>query len=355
MRAKHARPVLTLDLDGPSTRLVDALRVHTGQSEEILEVPISQLKINPNNPPSRTEDGEELDSLASSISEIGIIQPLIVTTYGDGWMILAGNRRYAAARIAGLRTVPIVIRDDLQDCIDEVMLAENGSRLELTPLQEAESYRRLIDNGFSQARTAKVAGKSQGHVSQRLALLDLPDPVKDLIRAGTISAWDAYQTREAPVDVLMQAAELPIPRSMSWKDQVGLIVQSQRAAIRQLETLQPTHRMNPAEPPLTKDEERSGTTRSTPPVLTVFPDPRTGERRSESIDHPTQDQWAAVMAAFILGGSQVTEKLRTEVPTDGITQQQACWLFAAAEARLGSNRLLAAEYQRIIEQLQEEK
>ncbi|MCL1906759.1 MAG: ParB/RepB/Spo0J family partition protein [Propionibacteriaceae bacterium] len=197
------RPTLTLDSDTTGPGIVAAMSRTSGSTE----VPIEDVYTNPSNPESRILPSESLENMAESFQEIGIIHPLVVVTTADGHMVLAGNRRLAAARLAGLPTVPVIVRNDLRGRTDEVMLAENGARLDLTPLEEATAYQRLIDAGVSQVKIARSAGRSQAHVSQRLTLLTLPQEVQELIKEDHVSAWDAYQQRNTDPVILKEVAQ----------------------------------------------------------------------------------------------------------------------------------------------------
>lgn len=160
---------------------------------QVLELPVDVIEPDPANP---RDDLGDLDGLAASIREIGIIEPVVVTPLTDDrYRLLAGERRHAAARLAGCMTIPAIIRpqlDDHQRLIAAVI--ENLQRKELAPLEEAKAYARLVDEfQLSQDEIATKVGCSQAHVSKRLALLDLPDRAKQALRAGDLGVGDAYQ------------------------------------------------------------------------------------------------------------------------------------------------------------------
>ncbi|MDA0260576.1 MAG: ParB/RepB/Spo0J family partition protein [Proteobacteria bacterium] len=158
------------------------------------EVPVEQLTPNPFQPRQRFND-EEIDALADSIREHGILQPILVRRHFEGsdrYEIIAGERRWRAAQRAQLHQVPVVIRDIDNTKLLEVALVENIQREDLTALEEAIAYQHLIDDfGHTQDALAKIVGKSRSHVANILRLLGLPDIVKAMLDDGAISAGHA--------------------------------------------------------------------------------------------------------------------------------------------------------------------
>jgi len=152
--------------------------------------------------PRRIIDDAHIDELANSIRDKGIIQPIIVRRHPDGskaYEIIAGERRWRAAQVAQLHEVPIVVKDfdDMQTL--EVALIENLQRQDLSPLEEAEGYQRLMDEfGHTQDVLAKGIAKSRSHVANMVRLLTLPDDVKTMIDAGQLSAGHARALIGAP-------------------------------------------------------------------------------------------------------------------------------------------------------------
>ncbi len=158
-----------------------------------LRLPIASLKPNRLQPRSHF-DTAELDALAASIRAQGLVQPLVVTAESDGtYSIIAGERRWRAARLAGLEEVPVVVRGDLDDRARlELALVENVQRSDLNAIEEAEAYLALQEKfGLSQDEVAVRVGKSRPTVSNALRLLKLPPPVCDLVREGKLSAGQA--------------------------------------------------------------------------------------------------------------------------------------------------------------------
>jgi len=157
-------------------------------------IPIEYVKANPRNPRRNFADAE-LDELAASIKERGIIQPIVVRAIGgakDRYEIIAGERRWRAAQRAGLHEIPIVALEATDSEALELAIIENVQRTDLNPLEEAGGYQRLASEyGHSHEAIAQMVGKSRSHVSNTLRLLKLPEPVKAYISAGEISAGAA--------------------------------------------------------------------------------------------------------------------------------------------------------------------
>ena len=157
-------------------------------------IPIEYIKANPRNPRRNFADAE-LDELAASIKERGIIQPVVVRAIGeakDRYEIIAGERRWRAAQRAGLHEIPIVPLEASDSQALELAIIENVQRTDLNPLEEAGGYQMLASEyGHSHDAIAQMVGKSRSHVSNTMRLLKLPEPVKAYIHAGAISAGAA--------------------------------------------------------------------------------------------------------------------------------------------------------------------
>lgn len=145
--------------------------------------------IEPNKKQPRKKFNEEaLNALAESIIENGIIQPLTVRPYGDVYQIVAGERRWRAAKIAGLSEVPVRIMELTDEQTAQIALIENLQRVDLNPIEEALGYQQLIDEfGMKQDDVAKKVGKARSSVTNSLRLLTLPDDVKGMVSDGVIS------------------------------------------------------------------------------------------------------------------------------------------------------------------------
>lgn len=161
-------------------------------------VPISQIKPNKNQP-RKDFDEAELAELADSIAQNGIIQPLLVRRKGASYEIVAGERRYRAAKIAKLTEVPVLVRDVSDEDIFRLALIENLQRSDLNPIEEAKGYQTLIKTGgLTQEELAKAVSKSRSAVANTMRLLDLPAEVQGMLMDGTLSAGHARAVLAVP-------------------------------------------------------------------------------------------------------------------------------------------------------------
>src|SRR5215470_1499187 len=157
----------------------------------LLAVPVHEIVPNPEQP-RRRFDEEALAQLADSIGRHGLLQPLVVRRIAGRYELIAGERRLRAARLAGLEEVPVVVRETRAEDRLELALIENVQRQNLTPLEEAEAYRQLIDAyGLTQEEVAGRVGKSRPAITNALRLLGLPDAVKALLENGDLTAGHA--------------------------------------------------------------------------------------------------------------------------------------------------------------------
>lgn len=155
--------------------------------DAIVELNLSELRSNPYQP-RKTFDEEALNELASSIKEHGVFQPIIAKKSIKGYEIIAGERRVKASKLAGLEKIPAIIRDFSDEEMMEIALLENLQRENLSPLEEAMAYKKLIEAlGLTQESLAERVGKSRSHVTNMLGLLHLPEEVKDLLVENKIS------------------------------------------------------------------------------------------------------------------------------------------------------------------------
>ena len=186
--------------------LIDDFSPEPGQ-ETITKLPLQKVEPNPNQP-RRSFDEEELQALADSIAEHGVLQPLAVRALDGGfYQIIAGERRWRAARLAGLHEVPVVVLDADDRTVMELALIENLQRQDLNPMEEAEGYRVLMeDYGLTQEQAAARVGKSRPAVTNALRLLALPDEVRAMVENGTLSAGHARAVLSLPSERLQKAA-----------------------------------------------------------------------------------------------------------------------------------------------------
>lgn len=157
----------------------------------VVEININDIEPNVNQP-RQVFDKDKLDDLAQSIRLYGIVQPLIVKNEDNVYKIIAGERRWRAARLAGLKTVPCIVRDYTNAEMMQVALIENLQRQDLNPIEEAEAFDKLInEHGITQENLAVIVGKSRPAITNSLRLLNLPDKVKDMVISGQISSGHA--------------------------------------------------------------------------------------------------------------------------------------------------------------------
>ena len=170
-------------------------------------LPLQKVEPNPNQP-RKYFDEEELQALADSIAAHGLLQPLAVRDMGGGfYQIIAGERRWRAARLAGLSEVPVVVVEADDRTVMELALVENLQLQDLNPMEEAEGYRSLMqDYGLTQEEAANRVGKSRPAVANALRLLALPEEVRQLVVEGTLSAGHARAVLSLPDARLQKAA-----------------------------------------------------------------------------------------------------------------------------------------------------
>lgn len=166
---------------------------HSAKEEKKPDAMIRLSLIEPNrNQPRKQFDKITLEELADSIKQYGVIQPLIVRKKGDHYEIVAGERRWRAAKLAGLREVPVLIRDYGDGQASEIALIENLQRKDLNPMEEALAYRALMDEyGMKQSEVAEKVSKSRTVITNALRLLKLSKNVQKLIEEGTLSTGHA--------------------------------------------------------------------------------------------------------------------------------------------------------------------
>ena len=177
-------------------------------------------------------DETEIDALAASIRQQGIIQPLLVRPLAENpgaYEIIAGERRWRAAQRAGLHEVPVIIREIDDDSALEMALVENLQRQDLGPIEEAEAFRRLIDEfGHTQEEIAESLGKSRSHIANTMRLLGLPEAVREMLEAGTLSAGHARSLLGA-ADPAALAAQV-VKKGLNVRQTEGLVRRMQKGS-----------------------------------------------------------------------------------------------------------------------------
>ncbi len=167
-------------------------------SEPEASLPIASIVTNPDQP-RKSFDETQLSELSDSIKQNGVLQPILVRKKGDKYEIVAGERRYQASKLAGLKEIPAIVRkiDDAE--VFQLALIENLQRSDLTPIEEAKGYRQLLDTkGLTQEGLAKILSKSRSAIANTLRLMDLPQEVQDLMEEGQITAGHARAILAVP-------------------------------------------------------------------------------------------------------------------------------------------------------------
>jgi ParB family chromosome partitioning protein len=182
-------------------------------------VPVERVHPNPDQP-RRSFTPDQLQELADSVRERGIIQPLIVRPHPnkpEHFQIVAGERRWRAAQMAQLHDVPVLVRNYDDPTVLEIAIIENIQRADLNAAEEAAAYRQLMDRfGHTQEKLATALGKSRSHIANTLRLLSLPEEVQDLLRQGALSAGHARALIGLPNAALL--ARTVVARNLSVRD-----------------------------------------------------------------------------------------------------------------------------------------
>lgn len=182
--------------------LIQEAQTETGSNVSGQENKVSIQEIHPNPNQPRTHFNEtQLQELSESIREHGVLQPLLVRKSPEGYEIIAGERRYQAAKIAGIEELPVIIKDvDDQEML-ALALIENLQRSDLNPIEEAKGYRQLIQaSGMTQEALSKAVSKSRSAITNSLRLLDLPEVVQDMLYDGKLSAGHARAILAVPFE-----------------------------------------------------------------------------------------------------------------------------------------------------------
>jgi ParB family chromosome partitioning protein len=186
----------------------------------VREIDVARIRPNPEQPRIQFDE-EALDELAQSITERGVLQPILLRPAGDDYMIIAGERRWRAAQRARLHSIPAIVREIDESTTAELALIENIQRQDLNPLEEAEGYRQLIArHGHTQEDVGRIVHKSRSHVANLLRLLDLPEFVRQSLLKGDISMGHAraVATAEDPEELTREiiAKGLSVRQAESW-------------------------------------------------------------------------------------------------------------------------------------------
>lgn len=188
----------------------------TSNAASETKLPIEDIVPNPNQPRIHFNE-TELRELSESIQEHGVLQPLLVRKHGNGYEIIAGERRYQASKLAGLEELPVIIKEVNDEEMLALALIENLQRSDLNPVEEAKGYRQLIDaSGMTQEALSKAVSKSRSAITNSLRLLDLPEVVQQMIFEGKLTAGHARAILAVPYeDARIRLAEKVVAEGLS--------------------------------------------------------------------------------------------------------------------------------------------
>lgn len=194
---------------------------NTSAGDKLLTLSIDQIQ-QAAYQPRQVFDPEALSELAASIKEKGVLQPLLVRKQGEKYEIIAGERRWRAARLAGLTEVPVILKDfnDLEAL--EIAIIENLQREDLNPVEEAVAYQKLLEQGLNQEGVAKALGKGRSTVANALRLLSLPSKALEALESGQISAGHARAILALPEDDRLWALDQILTRGLNVRDAEAL-------------------------------------------------------------------------------------------------------------------------------------
>jgi len=177
-----------------SPSIVNLLSAEGGRTAGVRTVPLDRIEANPENP-RLVFEAAALEELAASIREHGVLQPILIRPHGrNQYQLVAGERRWRAARLAGLASIPALIEELDDDTALEIAIIENLQREDLSPLEEASMYDRMIrDHGYSVRKLAQKLGKDKGYLENRLRLADAPKEIRDLVSLRKDTLSHAYE------------------------------------------------------------------------------------------------------------------------------------------------------------------
>jgi ParB family chromosome partitioning protein len=171
--------------------LISSANTLENPRESVFEVKINEVEPNAGQP-RKVFDQERLQALAESIKEHGVVQPIIVKQEGSRYVIVAGERRWRASKLAGLKTIPVVVKDLSSRQVMEIALIENLQREDLNPIEEAEAYKKLMDDyNMTQEEVSKLVGKSRASIANSVRLLTLAKEIQDMLADGRLTSGHA--------------------------------------------------------------------------------------------------------------------------------------------------------------------
>ncbi len=194
------------------------------QPSGLVEAAVGEISPNPRQPRS-TVDQSELSELAASIREHGLIQPLIVTRSSSGYTLIAGERRWRAAQLAGLEKVPVIVKETTPQEMLELAIIENIQREDLNAIEEAQAYRQLMDDfGMTQEAVAERVGKGRSTITNLVRLLVLPQEVQQAVLDRQISGTHARELLRLPTaEMQIEAKNQMIRRGLNRREAAKLV------------------------------------------------------------------------------------------------------------------------------------
>ena len=200
-----------------------ALIPQRSTEQGLTEVPLTRIRPNPLQPRRRFDEAE-LEALAASVAEHGVLLPVLVTQTLDGYQLVAGERRFRAAQLAGLERIPVVIRQVADRDQLELALVENLQREDLNPIEEANAFRQLIDDfGLTQEDVAARVGRARSTVANTLRLLDLDERLQQLIIEGRLTEGHARAIGGLPPEQQARIAAIVVERDLSTRETEELV------------------------------------------------------------------------------------------------------------------------------------
>ena len=247
---KRGLDVLLSGIDSDSLQDVSEGREHSGTG--LNEIPIDQICTG-RYQPRREMASEALEELANSIRAQGLMQPIVIRPIDTGYEIIAGERRWRAAQMAGLTAIPAVIRDVPDEAAIAMALIENIQREDLNPIEEAIALQRLQQEfELSQQEVAQAVGKSRSAVANLLRLLNLCDEVKTFLEHGDIEMGHARALLPLSAELQMQAGREVVAKGLSVRDTEALARRMQEPATEKAEDLQPSSHLSEISAQLSK-------------------------------------------------------------------------------------------------------
>jgi ParB family chromosome partitioning protein len=236
-------------------RGLSSLIPQRSQQVATTEIPLARIRPNPRQPRQRM-DAAELEALATSIREHGVLQPILVTETIDGYQLVAGERRYRASQMAGIERIPAVIRQLADREQLELALVENLQRADLGPLEEAHAYRSLVTEfEMTHEQIARRVGRAKSTIANTLRLLDLDPAVQSVLSEGLISEGHARAIAGLPIEQQARVAVTVAEQQFSVRQTEELVrrVREPRASL----TTSPTPRLDPDLERVEEDLRRS--------------------------------------------------------------------------------------------------